>query len=81
VYRDNTAHLYRIFSSEEAWKIWQTDPDKYGKILEITNFVAPSEYGIDFKLRSKSISYIREGIPGQNGAFIRYDWEVKNDKN
>ena len=81
VYRDNTAHLYRIFSSEEAWRIWQTDPEKYGKVLEITNFVAPSEYGIDFKLRSKSISYIREGIPGQSGAFIRYDWEVKNDKN
>ena len=81
VYKDTTAHLYRVFSSEEAWRIWQTDPDRYGKQLEITNFVAPSEYGIDFSLRSKSIAYIREGISGQGGSFIRFDWAVKNDKN
>ena len=46
VYHDKEAHLYRIFSSEDAKNIWESDKTKYSS-LEISNFVAPSEYAIN----------------------------------
>lgn len=80
IYRDKEAHLYRVFSSYDAHLAWLNDPVAY-KDLEITNFVAPSEYGIEVSITSSRESYIRYGIEGQSGAEIRYSWEVKNDKN
>jgi len=80
IYRDRDAHLYRVFSSYDAHLAWLNDPVAY-KDLEITNFVAPSEYGIEISITSNRESYIRYGIEGQSGAEIRYTWEVKNDKN
>jgi len=80
IYRDRDAHLYRVFSSYDAYLAWLNDPVAY-KDLEITNFVAPSEYGIEISITSNRESYIRYGIEGQSGAEIRYTWEVKNDKN
>ena len=35
VYRDNTAHLTEYLVVKRLGKLWQTDPDKYSKILEI----------------------------------------------
>lgn len=80
IYRDTNAHLYRVFSSSDAYRAWEKDPVLY-KDLEITNFVAPSEYGIEVSITSGRESYVRYGIEGQSGAEIRYTWEVKNDKN
>ena len=80
IYRDTNAHLYRVFSSSDAYRAWEKDPVLY-KDLEITNFVAPSEYGIEISITSGRESYVRYGIEGQSGAEIRYTWEVKNDKN
>lgn len=78
IYRDKTAHLYRVFSSVDAWRTWDSDQVKYSS-LEITNFVAPSEYGVKVELTS-SINYIRAGVPGQEGSKIKYKWEVSDDK-
>ena len=45
LWRDTTENLYRIFSSADAWRIWDSDRTRYAD-LELASFVAPSEYGV-----------------------------------
>jgi len=76
VYHDKEAHLYRIFSSEDAKNIWESDKTKYSS-LEISNFVAPSEYAINVQFTSSTLVYIRKGVTGQSGSRIRYTWATQ----
>ena len=80
IYRDKQAKLYRIFSSEASKNLWQSDPVKNAN-LELANFVAPSEYSIDIKIiNGETIRYIRDGVQGQQGSVLTYEWSVTNDK-
>jgi len=45
LWRDTTENLYRIFSSIDSWRIWDSNRTKYAS-LELANFTAPSEYGV-----------------------------------
>ena len=74
-YKDE--HLYRIFSSEDAKEAWERTKDDN---LVIASFVAPSEYAIDIRMKSKQHAYIRYGITGQDGSIIKYSWKTANDK-
>ena len=76
VYHDRDAHLYRIFSSEDAKTIWESDKVRYSD-LEISNFVAPSEYAVDVKFSSSQLVYIRKGVTGQSGSRIKFTWATK----
>ena len=76
VYHDKEAHLYRIFSSEDAKNIWDSDRDTYAG-LEISNFVAPSEYVVNVDFASSLLVYIRQGVAGQSGSKIRYNWRTQ----
>lgn len=80
MYRDTTENLYRIFSSSDSWKIWDSDRTKYAD-LELANFVAPSEYGIEVKFpEGGTVLYAREGVKDENSK-ISYTWKVVDGKN
>ena len=79
LYRDTTENLYRIFSSSDSWKIWDSDRTKYA-YLELASFVAPSEYGIEVKFpEGGTVLYAREGVKDENSK-ISYTWRVVDGK-
>ena len=79
IWRDTTENLYRVFSSVDSWKIWDSDRTRYAS-LELTNFVAPSEYGIDVKFpENGTVIYAREGVHDEN-TIISYKWSVIDGK-
>ena len=82
IWRDKDAHLYRIFSSAKAQQMWETAGGENGiySKLELSNFVAPSEYSVKVNITSGGVTYAREGIEDQDGAKIKYTWETSNDK-
>lgn len=83
VYKDDQAKLYRIFSSESAKQLWESNPnDPVYKNLELAHFTAPSEYTVEMNLDTSNgseVRYIRDGISGQSGSTISFDWAVKKD--
>lgn len=79
LFRDTTENLYRIFSSIDAWKIWDSDRTKYAD-LELASFVAPSEYGIQVTFpENGTVLYAREGVRDEN-TIVSYSWAVKDGK-
>lgn len=79
LWRDSTENLYRIFSSIEAWRIWDSDRNKY-KNLELANFVAPSDYGIQVTIEGENtVLYTREGVHDASST-ISYSWKVVDGK-
>ena len=80
IYRDRVAKLYRVFSSQASKTLWENNPVKYSN-LELANFVAPSEYIIEYTLKdNKESRYIRSGVRGQAGSKWHFEWEIKNDR-
>ena len=79
MWKDTTENLYRIFSSVDSWKIWDSDRTKYSK-LELASFTAPSEYGIQVTFpEGGTVIYAREGVHDDNTK-ISFDWEVVDGK-
>ena len=79
LWRDTTENLYRIFSSIDAWRIWDSDRTRYSN-LELANFVAPSEYGIQVTFpENGTVLYTREGVHDEN-TIISYSWKVVDGK-
>ena len=69
-----------MFSSESSKNLWQSDPAKNAS-LELANFAAPSEYSVNIKIiNGDTIRYIRDGVRGQQGSVLTYEWSVTNDK-
>ena len=75
---DKENGLYRIFSSEAAYKAWESDPDTYSN-LELFNFVRPSDYTIETNLNIDN-RYLISGLHDQSITKLVYDWVVQNDK-
>ena len=78
VMEDKQAGLYRLFSSEESYRIWNTDREEYSD-LELFNFVRPSDYELKTDLVSDP-RYIISGDDSQSGSQLVYRWEIRNDK-
>lgn len=79
LWRDTTENLYRIFSSVDAWRIWDSDRTRYAD-LELASFVAPSEYGIQVTFpENGTILYAREGVHDEN-TYVSYSWKVVDGK-
>ena len=79
LWRDTTENLYRIFSSIDSWRIWDSDRNRY-KDLELANFVAPSEYGIQVTMSGEdTVLYTREGVHDESST-ISYSWKVVDGK-
>jgi hypothetical protein len=66
VMEDKQAGLYRLFSSEESYRIWNTDREEYSD-LELFNFVRPSDYELKTDLVSDP-RYIISGDDSQSGS-------------
>ena len=78
VVEDTTAGLYRMFSSESAYLLWNEDKEEYAD-LELFNFVRPSDYELTTDLNSDP-RYIISGNSDQLDAQLSYRWTVRNDK-
>lgn len=75
---DTTAGLYRLFSSESAYRLWLEDPEENAG-LELFSFVRPSDYELTTDLNSDP-RYIISGNSDQLDAQLSYRWTVRNDK-
>lgn len=79
LWRDTTENLYRVFSSIDAWRIWDSDRTRYAD-LELASFVAPSEYGIQVTFpENGTVLYAREGVHDEN-TVVSYGWKVVDGK-
>ena len=79
LWRDTTENLYRIFSSIDSWRIWDSNRTKYAS-LELANFTAPSEYGVQVTFpENGTLLYTREGVHDEN-SYISYSWKVVDGK-
>lgn len=83
VWPDDTAGLYRMFTSETAKNRWiqihNTDPEAAAK-LEIFNFEKPSEYVLSTTLQSAAL-YIIKGEGAAEEAKLRFQVFLKNKEN
>ena len=79
LWRDTTENLYRIFSSIDSWRIWDSNRTKYAS-LELANFTAPSEYGVQVTFpENGTLLYTREGVHDEN-SYVSYSWKVVDGK-
>lgn len=88
MYYDQDERLYRIFSSKEAFELWNTREENPELIetlekLELYNFIAPSPYsfnitdhfGNNFNTQKR---YVRTGISNDQ-TVLQYMWELLQD--
>lgn len=75
---DTTNNLYRMFSSETAYQLWQENPSDNAD-LELFNFVRPSAYKLDFFTNSSN-KFVRYGDSSNTDVKIHYTWSIRNDE-
>ena len=76
---DKKAGLYRVFSSNSAYRRWQEDPENNSDLQKFT-FARPSEYYVDVDGIANETRYLTSGDSSQLASKLIYSWEVKNDK-
>lgn len=78
-YDENNA-LYRLFSSEEAFKLWQSDTELYSNLV-LFEFNAPTPFTASFTGLSEDTKYIRKG--DTSNTVLSFYWNIsgKNQDN
>lgn len=77
VVEDTAEGLYRMFSSEAAYHLWNEDRVE-NAALELFNFVRPSDYQMSTSLETDP-RYIISGDSEQQAAQLIFRWWVSND--
>lgn len=76
-YRDPQDNMYKIFSSETAWRAWFDDDSGDLDNLVLFSFKAPNPYSIQVNGLSEGNMYIFEGSQGD--AQLNYTWGIIGD--
>ena len=76
---DPANNKYRMFSSEEAYSMWLSNPSDNAD-LELFNFVRPSDYKLTFIGLNNSSRYVRFGDRENADTRIQFSWDIRNDE-
>ena len=82
MYEDVANNKYRMFSSEDAFAIWQENPQENSD-LELFNFVRPSDYKLELtaiEAGGFNNKYVRYGDSNNTSSRIAYSWRIYNDE-
>ena len=82
MYEDVANNKYRMFSSEDAFALWQEDPLENSD-LELFNFVRPSDYKLELtaiEAGGFNNKFVRYGDSNNTGSRIAFSWRIYNDE-
>ena len=82
MYEDVANNKYRMFSSEDAFAMWQEDPLENSD-LELFNFVRPSDYKLELtaiEAGGFNNKFVRYGDSNNTGSRIAFSWRIYNDE-
>lgn len=82
MYEDVSNNKYRMFSSEDAFALWQENPQENSN-LELFNFVRPSDYKLELtaiEAGGFNNKFVRYGDSNNIGSRIAFSWRIYNDE-
>lgn len=75
LYLDTTDALYKIFSSQKAFNLWQTNKEKYDYLIKHT-FEGPAQYTAKVELLGDSERYVKRS--NNTTVPLQFRWHIED---